>query len=143
MMGTVRGVGLLVLALWLIGSIPAGAQSEKTDKSSASVQGQEAGYGVWEGEGLQSNGSRWSIRLTLSPEGYKIEYPSLSCGGTLNVLEKTSGYVRAIEKITFGQKNCYDGGLVVLVWVRPETMDFLWYYPDGSRGAVGALLKVR
>ncbi len=141
-MKTIRVMLGVVLIFGLLLPFPTavGAQVEKINP----VQpGPEDMYGIWEGEGSQTNGERWSIRATLKPGRYRIEYPSLSCGGSLAVVEKTAGYLRAIEKITSGRDKCYNGGVVVLVWKKPGVMDFLWYYPDGGNGAMGELKKVR
>jgi hypothetical protein len=44
--------------------------------------------GVWEGEGQQP-GISWSIRIDLKLDEQLIEYPSLSCGGTLALSEES------------------------------------------------------
>jgi hypothetical protein len=99
--------------------------------------------GVWEGEGIQDNNSRWSIKVTVAPGRVTIDYPSLNCGGILEVVEKTGSYIRAEEKLGYGLKKCINGGLVILLEIIPGQLDFFWYYPDRRLGATGVLKKTK
>jgi hypothetical protein len=74
--------------------------------------------GTWRGMGHQSSasgaGSDWSIAMTIKPDGSSIDYPSLSCGGTLTQVSRTDTSAEFREHITYGQKSCIDGGTVTI-----------------------------
>jgi hypothetical protein len=86
------------------------------------VQGQALAQsslnGTWRGMGHQSSasgaGSDWSIAMTIKPDGSSIDYPSLSCGGTLTQVSRTDTSAEFREHITYGQKSCIDGGTVTI-----------------------------
>lgn len=90
--------------------------------------------GKWVGKGTQSNGSAWSIELSVdAADNYSISYPSLSCGGTLALIEDAEGSARFREVITYGKGKCVDNGVVKLVRETPSRLAFLWYTPDGEK----------
>ena len=135
-----RFPSVVVLAVSLLLSLPGLARSGGPVPAQPPADALE---GVWEGAGVQTNDSSWSIRVTIGDGKYLVEYPSLTCKGTLSLTEKTAGYLRAVETITSGKGNCIDGGVVVLVWRQPQEVDYLWYFPDGKMGAIGVLTRVR
>jgi TolB-like protein len=104
-----------------------------------------AGFaGTWTGLGRQANGSTWSIRMTLhsdtivGAQGGEIEYPSLSCGGSLRV-EKTGSTLVLREGITHGS-GCVNGGQVQ-VSREGNALHWTWYYADGKLGASSMLSR--
>ena len=71
--------------------------------------------GTWEGTGYQTdNNETWTMQLTVQGNRYKIEYPSLKCGGKWIPVSIDSARARFIEKITFGLADCVDNGNVVI-----------------------------
>ena len=71
--------------------------------------------GTWEGTGYQiDNNETWAMKLTVRGKHYKIEYPSLKCGGRGIPLSIDRNRARFIEKITFGLEDCVDNGNVVI-----------------------------
>ena len=71
--------------------------------------------GTWEGTGYQiDNNETWTMKLTVRGKVYKIEYPSLKCGGKWLPLSIDRSRARFIEKITFGLEDCADNGNVVI-----------------------------
>ena len=71
--------------------------------------------GTWEGTGYQiDNNETWAMKLTVRGRRYKIEYPSLKCGGRWIPLSIDRSRARFIEKITFGLEDCVDNGNVVI-----------------------------
>ena len=71
--------------------------------------------GAWEGTGYQiDNNETWTMKLTVRGKVYKIEYPSLKCGGKWLPLSIDRSRARFIEKITFGLEDCVDKGNVVI-----------------------------
>jgi hypothetical protein len=71
--------------------------------------------GNWEGTGYQTDTNEtWAMKLTARGGRYRIEYPSLKCGGRWLPLSISAGRARFIEKITFGLEDCVDRGKVVV-----------------------------
>src|SRR5687768_9255145 len=75
--------------------------------------------GTWKGFGHQPNGltgTEWSIVITIKSNDSKIsvDYPSIKCGGnwTLQKAEATRCVFK--ESLTYGKKNCIDGGTCIL-----------------------------
>jgi len=99
--------------------------------------------GTWTGIGQQSNSTSWTIRLTVSGNSYKIEYPSLSCGGHWSLTRQAQFTASFIEHITYGRDKCIDGGEVTVGCSRgcagtakPEML----YHWTGSGQAANARL---
>lgn len=103
--------------------------------------------GLWTGQGYQSiqrtdrpgaddYESNWSIALTVEQGEFKIDYPSLGCGGHW---ERKSGSDREIvftEIITYGRERCIDRGKVTLGLVSRGALSFA--YAATAGGAVAA-----
>lgn len=71
--------------------------------------------GTWEGTGYQiDNNETWTMKLTVRGKRYRIEYPSLKCGGRWIPLSIDRSRARFIEKITLGLEDCVDNGNVVI-----------------------------
>lgn len=96
--------------------------------------------GIWEGRGYQYNTSQsWTIKTTIVGNQYKIEYPSLRCGGDLILLNKTANKLEFRERITYG--SCVNNGKTVLTKINANTVKFDWYETNGSKGADGTLTR--
>ena len=104
--------------------------------------------GLWTGQGYQSIKqadrapgtddfeSNWSIALTVEHGAFKIDYPSLGCGGHWT---RASGNDREIvftEFITYGRERCIDRGKVTLGLVSRSALSFT--YDATAGGAVHA-----
>ena len=136
---------------------PPGWQNAPLDPSSPGVPRLPAHFwmeGAWGGTGSQSGGSSWSIRLTVQKQGvtnyyYKIEYPSLDCGGywTFNAGNGDTGSFT--EHIVYGRDKCIDGGAITVGAVASSSgsinrMAFRWEgsQPSGQRdSAQGTLTR--
>jgi len=69
--------------------------------------------GTWTGSGHQSPAGQTSdypIVMTIGEDGGSIQYPSLSCGGSLTRLSSDSTSAQYRETITYGQ--CINGGTI-------------------------------
>ena len=81
--------------------------------------------GTWEGTGYQiDNNETWTMKLTARGNSYKIEYPSLKCGGRWIPLSIDAGRARFIEKISFGLEDCVDNGTVVIERLSPRQIAY-------------------
>jgi hypothetical protein len=93
------------------------------------------------GEGVQSDGPRWSVELTvLSPDTARISYPSIPCAGTLQVLSADAGSILAEETITENRWLCLNGGLMLLRFDKGGVLRFDWTH-GGGMAATGTLTQ--
>lgn len=100
--------------------------------------------GFWEGVGQQDISS-WSIKINLELDQQLIEYPSLSCGGYLTLLEESKTRLLFKETITFGTR-CYDQGLIELTDISSTELMFRYFLPStnvgmGELGSIGTLAR--
>ncbi|MEI8159382.1 MAG: DUF1566 domain-containing protein, partial [Burkholderiales bacterium] len=101
--------------------------------------------GVWLGQGTQTDGRTWSIRVTAESGIFQIEYPSLSCGGTLASLASSWNSANQnvstfSETITSGPASCVTGGTVEITSLSAQTAQFVYYLPSGKLDATGSLV---
>lgn len=69
--------------------------------------------GSWEGNITQSDTSiTYDMKMILYGKVGNIDYPSLSCGGTLEFVKTDGTTFWYKEHITFGKDKCIDGGLI-------------------------------
>jgi hypothetical protein len=98
--------------------------------------------GRWRGVGLQVDEygvqDQWTVTVTIDDTGKgRIEYPSLSCGGTLSPLKARAYTFR--ETITHG--GCVSGGTIWMAPLSGKTMSWVWTgeqtdYPEISASAI-------
>ena len=98
--------------------------------------------GGWDGWGVQESGGAWSIAVTVQGLAVEIVYPSLNCGGVLELLWADDETARFRESLSFGLENCVDGGEVVLTSVSENHVEYHWQLP-GSGQAWGTLHRRR
>jgi hypothetical protein len=90
--------------------------------------------GVWHGTGTQYPPGRdpdWTIVMTINDHGGSIDYPSLSCGGTLTQLSRDANSAQFRETIVYGQQRCVDGGTIT---VRLVNGKLTWSYTGSANG---------
>jgi len=117
-----------------------------TPASTSSSQGWLEG--LWTGQGYQSIKqadrapgtddfeSNWSIALTVEHGVFKIDYPSLGCGGHWTRVSGNDREVLFTEFITYGRERCIDRGKVTLGLVSRSALSFT--YEATAGGAVFA-----
>ncbi|HYH87443.1 MAG TPA: hypothetical protein VEX60_18460 [Pyrinomonadaceae bacterium] len=89
--------------------------------------------GTWEGTGYQiDDNSTWTMSLTASGRRYKIEYPSLNCGGEWRRLSIDSRRARFRERLNRGLDVCSNKGTVVVERLNATQVIFL-YYRQGEK----------
>jgi hypothetical protein len=104
--------------------------------------------GTWKGDGVQDNGSKWSILITITPGEVNsvigtIAYPSLSCGGELTLRRVGDRSIALFENLTYLGNNCISGGTVVLKPTsNSDRLEYNWLYPNGKLGGKGSLEKI-
>lgn len=99
--------------------------------------------GTWEGTGYQTdNNETWTMKLTVRGNRYKIEYPSLKCGGKWIPLSINTSRARFIEKITLGIETCTDNGNVVIERLSRRQIAFR-YANRGTREVTASAILNR
>lgn len=112
----------------------------KTNSNLQTSSAIDSFQGIWEGQGYQYDiEESWTIKLAIVGGQYKIDYPSLQCGGVLTLLNATADKMEFREKITYGP--CVDNGDTVITKTGANTANFAWYSRDGSQGADGTLRR--
>jgi uncharacterized caspase-like protein len=127
-----------------VGSRPVGASS--------TAGGQAWLEGLWTGQGYQSikradrapgaddYESNWSIALTVEQGAFKIDYPSLGCGGHWSRVLGNDREIVFTENITYGRERCIDKGKVTLGLVSRGALSFTYEaFAGGNVFATGTL----
>lgn len=101
--------------------------------------------GRWVGPVHQAGSRSYSLEMilndcTLQAVCGSIQYPELSCGGSLTFLKVEGVVYRFTEKIEFGRNGCGDNGTITLEH-QGGTWVWNWYYPDGRFGASAILTQ--
>lgn len=103
--------------------------------------------GTWSGRGQQYRPKgNWSVRVSFrdgisSGKVGSVEYPSLSCEGTLVAgnVDLTARTFTATERIQKG--SCVDGGSFRFKADRAGNLEWRWFYRSGEEGAKGLLKR--
>jgi hypothetical protein len=83
--------------------------------------------GVWEGTGYQmDNKELWTMLLTVKGNRYRIEYPSLKCGGRWRPIRITRNTARFREILSSGADVSADKGKVVVQRLSRRQIAFLY-----------------
>ena len=100
--------------------------------------------GRWSGSANQSGPgdyqTSFTIDMTLQGESGSIDYPSLSCGGTLTFENQRDTFTFYRESITYGRDTCIDGGLIA---VEPNGNSLQWAWNAPGSTASGVLMGTR
>lgn len=139
-MKIMRAIAVILLFGALIVSCGTGGSARESAPASEWIDG------VWNGTGYQMDiRSTWTIKLTVnrSADLFRIEYPSLACGGEWRVVDFTSHSGRFLEKIVFGRDKCADNGTIVITRVDADHISFTHFYENGVMSAYATLNRVR
>jgi hypothetical protein len=69
--------------------------------------------GVWEGTGYQwDTETLWPMTLSATNSTYKVDYPTLKCGGRWQLIDSSGDTASFKEDITVGVENCAQGETV-------------------------------
>ncbi len=103
--------------------------------------------GTWIGLGYQpdaANHNTWDIQIKIEEGGKKaaVLYPSLKCGGELELISIDNHKAVFTERIIEGKQYCYDGGQLVLTYVNQNHVSYSFFYPDTKAlGSFSTLTK--
>jgi hypothetical protein len=118
-------------------SAQVGLQAKAQSGTATSQTGSESGGGVvgqWSGRVTQYGPGHTTLRYAVqmnivgSTPGEiagAIRYPSLSCGGQLQLSSAQNNSFVYRERITFGRSECFDGG-TILATVSGDSMSWRW-----------------
>ena len=82
--------------------------------------------GNWHGVGLQTDGSNWSIEVSVGPEQATVTYPTLNCGGNWQYQSMSEEGLSAIETIEYGRQACIETGNIFLMPFDHDKIIYLW-----------------
>ena len=100
--------------------------------------------GMWEGTGYQiDNNETWTMKLTVRDKRYKIEYPSLKCGGRWIPQSISRSRARFIEKITVGLEDCVDNGNVILERLNRRQIAYRFSNRGNRQVTASAILNIK
>jgi hypothetical protein len=98
--------------------------------------------GEWSGTGFQiDTDSSWTMHLKVEGRRFRIEYPSLKCGGKWTLLTASARTVRLREKITSNPQECVDNGRVVIQRLNRSQMAFRYQNAGSKEFTASAILN--
>lgn len=84
---------------------------------------------------------KWQVKIyEISANYYRIEYPSLNCGGQLEVVTFDANQILFKESLTYGQSTCTNSGYVVLKKKDNKQFYFEYYWPSRDKLAAEGIL---
>ncbi len=102
--------------------------------------------GRWRGMGVQSDGARWAIELSVANLDAGpcaiIRYPTIGCSGYWVCREPSDGArIEAVERITEGRGHCSDSVAVKVALANDHQS--LCYFADDGQVTASAKLRGR
>lgn len=122
--------------------VPAPTATIATD-GEPSERGPESFVGLWQGVGVQDDGSSWQMRVSIhgtrAGACATVEYPTISCAADWFCQDDGGEVLRAREQLTEGRDRCIDGGAIEM---RLDTSGRLeWRYSGGGVSARATLRR--
>ncbi len=101
----------------------------------------ETRQGMWHGAGVQVDGVDWPISVNIMEDRALVDFPTLNCGGHWEYLTIDNYQITAVERITYGQEICVDGGMILISVVDPGSLDYRWLDKSGEPYAAAWLFE--
>lgn len=108
-------------------------------------------FGIWTGtiiEGPVNGGAgqreqhkRYKINIKFGPKGYRVDYPTLGCGGKLHLLGTRGRHFRFRDELEYGKDRCSDGGYTELQMISHTLAALQWFDANGVFRAEGMLKR--
>ncbi len=90
--------------------------------------------GVWAGTAYQNNTKEnWTLKLTVKNHTYRIDYPSLSCGGEWKLIRRGKRTAKFREKLTYGQSDCVDNVIITIQRLNQTQVAYWYVEPNQMR----------
>ncbi len=100
--------------------------------------------GTWSGTANQPGHASYPVTMKFdNPEGGKIDFRSLNCGGSLTFLEKKGSTYSFSKQFSYGQHRCVDGGIIHITPNSDGTLDWDWSKSSSSITMKGTLNRQR
>jgi len=81
-----------------------------------------------------------SLHLNLKNNVFDIKYPTLNCGGYLEMIEQSNGKIIFEETLTYGRVNCTVGGTVIIEKIEDEFY-YSYYSQENKLTSKGKLIN--
>ena len=108
-------------------------------------------YGVWTGVlvqgpdiGVPGSGrehKRYEIKIVFGPAGYRVDYPSLGCGGKLHLVGTKGRHFHFRDELDYGKDRCSDKGYTELQMISHTKAAIQWFDAGGIFRAEGMLKR--
>jgi hypothetical protein len=98
--------------------------------------------GTWEGDGVQMDGSTWTMKLRVRNNRYFIEYPSLKCRGYWKPISTKSKRTRFLERIP-NSSVCLDKLTVQVERINTNQLNVKYSSTVDNFSATAVLQRVR
>lgn len=104
-------------------------------------------FGVWTGTVTEvvEAGKRYSsydVSLSLVPGEYRVDYPTLGCGGRLRFMERHGRWMRFQDELGYGLESCANGRTAFRL-DGPGRGVYMWFDENGRLKAEGTLRRSR
>ncbi|HEY0099062.1 MAG TPA: hypothetical protein VGB76_08930 [Pyrinomonadaceae bacterium] len=98
--------------------------------------------GSWEGTGYQMDtATTWTVNFSARGRRFSIEYPSLKCSGTWRLLRVNAQRAIFRERITVGQGECVDRGVVTIERLNGRQIAYRFSYAGSTQVSASAILN--
>jgi len=99
--------------------------------------------GMWEGQGVTSDGIEWTFYARIDANGAKWNSIGDGCEGTWNFMEVYPNHADGWEDVSVGQDRCYVGLRIVLTPYDASRIKAEWYLPNGMPVAEALMWPVQ
>lgn len=106
-------------------------------------------YGVWTGmivegpiAGTPRAGKkhkRYEVKIVFGPAGYKVDYPSLGCGGKLHLLGTRGRHFHFRDELEYGKDRCSNNGYTEMQMISHAKASLQWFDANRVYRAEGML----
>ncbi len=106
----------------------------------------DAHLGVWSGTLTEvivagQQYQQYAATLTVTPQEYRIDYDTLSCGGILRLLKHKGRFYHFRDELDYGLKKCANGGRTEVHFISTERAIFQWFDKQGTLKVEGHLKR--
>lgn len=113
---------------------------------SFSANAEEKYLGVWNGTLTQmivagQKYEEYNVTITVTPHEYRVDYDTLECGGILRLLNQRGRFYRFRDELSYGLKNCDNGGRTEIHFINPDLAAFQWFDKSGTLKVEGHLKR--
>lgn len=102
-------------------------------------------FGVWTGTvtevvTAENRHASYEVTISLVPGDYRVDYPTLGCGGRLHFLERHGRWMRFRDELSYGLDVCSSGRTAFRLDGQERGV-YMWFDGNGRLKAEGALTR--